>query len=386
MSKRDNGDGTLFQRKDGRWCARAFVTLPNGEIKRLECTRKNRSECKARLDEWLDANKKNLPTYEKAWTVGSYMRHWLDDILPGKIKLSSRLSYERIAVSYIIPAIGRIPLKDLSVTKAQEVIDYLYDNGTGGNTIKKFQCVLSACLSRAMKEEIVFRNVARLVDIPKYTVKKVAPWTLEQSQLFLQETMDSPFHLAYSLMLTYGMRKGEVTGLRWCDIDFDGNRLYIRQQVGRCDGEMRTGDTKTSAGRRDVYLTPEIKTELLEYAVAHNVTIPPFQHNFVESLEGIIICTENGNPVEASNFNRTFHREREQLGLPRITMHALRHTAATLLKNLGVPIKDVQLILGHANISTTLAIYQHGDEQAQNEAVMNIGKVLNGKQTLRAVI
>ncbi len=378
MARRDNGEGTIFKRRDGRWCAKINVTLPSGEVKRIEVTKKNRAVVKAQLDEWKERNKKHLPLVEEFWTVETYTNHWLKDILPNKIRLSTMLRYEGIVSKFIIPSIGKIPLKDLGVRHVQNTIDNLSRRGVGGNTIQKFQRVLSSCLTRAMREEIIFRNVAQLVEIPKFSKKDIIPWTVDQAKLFLNKTKNHHFHIAYAMMLTYGLRKGEMHGLRWTDIDFTNDRIYIRQQLGRLAGALRVGEVKTKAGRRQLPLIPEIKQELLEKATQGNFEIPPFDPVGTVSSDNLVLTSFNDTALDPRNLNRSFHLHVDKIGLPQITMHTMRHTAATLLKNLGVPVKDVQLILGHSDIATTLRIYQHGDENAHRTALKTIGAVLNG--------
>jgi len=378
MAKRDNGEGTIFKRGDGRWCAKINVTLPNGEIKRVSVVKKDRAVVKAQLDEWIALNKKNLAFVEENWTVESYAKHWLENILPDKIRFGTLLRYKEVAHRYIIPNIGKIPLRNLSARHIQSAIDHLSRRGVGVNTLHKFKLILSSCLTRAMREEIVFRNVTQLVELPQYTPKEIIPWTVEQAQRFLHETKNNNFHIAYSMMLTYGIRKGEMQGLRWSDIDFLHDKIHIRQQISWLAGAFHVGDVKTQAGRRQLPLIPEIKQELMEKAKKNRIEIPPFDPVGRLSMDHLILTSSRGTPVMPRNLSRSFHLYSDKSGLPRISMHTMRHTAATLLKNMGVPIKDVQLILGHANISTTLAIYQHGDEDSHRSALGAIGAALNG--------
>ena len=379
MAKRDNGEGTIFKRGDGRWCAKINVTLPNGEIKRVSVVKKDRTAVKAQLDEWRERNKKHLPFVAENWTVASYITHWLNDVMPDKIRLGTWLRYKESIVGYIIPNIGKIPLKDLSVHHLQTVVDELTRRGISSNTILKFRRTLSSCLTYAMRKEIIFRNVAQLVELPKYTPKEIVPWTVEQAKVFLRATKGHNFHIAYAMMLTYGMRKGEMTGLRWTDIDFTNDKIHIRQQISWLAGSFHVGEVKTDAGRRQLPLIPGIKKELLERATKRGMEIPPFDPIGGISMDNLILTTANNTAILPSNSRRAFNIHIAKAGLPKITMHTMRHTAATLLKNMGVPVKDVQLILGHADISTTLAIYQHGDEKVHRTALNAIGAALNGK-------
>ena len=377
MAKRDNGEGTIFKRGDGRWCAKINVTLPNGEIKRVSVVKKDRTIVKAQLDEWKERNKKHLPHSEEDWTVEAYITHWLNDIMPHKIRLGTLLRYRGIIDRYIIPSIGKIPLKELSVHHLQNAVDDLTRRGASSNLVLKFRRILSSCLMHAMRQELIFRNVASLITLPKYSPKKITPWTAEQAKRFLRETKDHKLHIAYAIMLTYGLRKGEMLGLRWSDISFSNDIIFVRQQICWLDGKFHASAVKTDAGRRTLPLIPEIKRELLSYAAQKGIEIPPYETADTFSMENLLLTTSNNTPISPNNFKRSFLKHIEKAGLPRITVHTLRHTAATLLKNIGIPVKDAQLILGHSDISTTLKIYQHGDVETQKTALRAIGAALH---------
>ena len=378
MARRDKGEGTIFKRGDGRWCAKINVTMSNGEIKRVSVIKKDRAAVKAQLEEWSEQNKKRLPFVEENWTVASYITHWLNDVMPGKIRLSTFRRYKDLVHGYIIPGIGKIPLKDLGVHNLQTAIDNLVRQGVSSNTILKFRRTMSSCLTYAMRKEIIFRNVAQLVEIPKYAPKKVTPWTAQQALLFLQKTRNHRFHIAFAMMLNYGLREGEMRGLRWSDIDFANDKIHIRQQLDELSGEFYVGKVKTQASQRELSLISNIKQELLEIASNKSIEIPPFNHTDGFSMKDLLLVSDDGTPITYGELRWAFNLAIDNIGLPRITMHTMRHTTATLLKNMGVPVKDTQLILGHANILTTLRIYQHGDEEAQRDALNIIGSVLSG--------
>ena len=224
-------------------------------------------------------------------------------------------------------------------------------------------------------------NLTPLVERPQHTPKETLIWSAEQAAQFLQSSKEHPQHIAFLLLLTYGMRRGEVLGTRWCDIDFANNLIHVRQQIDRVNGEIKARDLKTKNSRRTLPLLPSVRDVLLRLAEKRNITIPPFNPKLEMSIEGTIVLSRNGKPLEPINLNRCFHILTEKMGLPRIKIHAARHTAATILKDLNVPIKDVQLILGHATIATTLSIYQHGTAEAQRSAMSALEKCLQMSKT-----
>jgi len=184
--------------------------------------------------------------------------------------------------------------------------------------------------------------------------------------------------LVLSLIILYG----EVLGLRWSDIDFDNGLIYVRQQIGRVNGVIMARDVKTTNSRRTLPLMSIVHSALLDHAKRQRITIPPFNAYYELSIQGTVVISKVGTPIEPRNLRRYFDTLLEETGLPRITVHAMRHTAATVLKDLNVPVKDAQLILGHSDISTTLNIYQHGTPETHRAAISAIENRLLGEQAM----
>jgi integrase len=174
------------------------------------------------------------------------------------------------------------------------------------------------------------------------------------------------------------MRRGEVLGLRYSDVDFENNLIHIRQQIDRINGKIMARDVKTANSHRTLPLTESVRLAILAHAASHGVALPPFSMQYNISTSGTIVISQANTPLEPRNLARSFHDLIARAGLPRIKLHAMRHTAATMLKDLAVPAKDAQLILGHANISTTLNIYQHGTPDTHRSAMTAVEQTLLG--------
>lgn len=162
------------------------------------------------------------------------------------------------------------------------------------------------------------------------------------------------------MLLLYGMRRGEVLGLRWSDID--ETTIRVRQQVQRVTGELLIGPVKTRAGKRDLPLLGLAEEALMIRRGTQFLDAERLGDVWTDT--GLVFSTRTGLPLEPRNLNRSFERVCDINGIRRVKVHALRHTTASLLKALGVPPKDAQVILGHANASTTTQIYTHVDQVA----------------------
>lgn len=194
------------------------------------------------------------------------------------------------------------------------------------------------------------------------------PWSFEEARQFLDSVNTHRLYPAFLMLMLYGMRRGEVLGLCSSAIDLQRGVIHIRQQLQQVGNEIQIGPVKTDAGQRDLQIVDVFAEALRSHHAQHTAA--------VESSDALVFTGTNTKPLWPRNFVRTFHVLRQGAKLRRIKLHYLRHTAATLLKNLGVPARDIQLILGHAHISTTQQIYQHGDPATQEAALSELGRVL----------
>lgn len=365
-----NGAGTVVQRSDGRFQGSAYVLIANGGKKRVSVYGHTHSEVLRRLQHLAVQSDKGIPHAVGNWTVRAWLEHWLDGVVQTKNRPRTVETYRGIVERHLIPLLGSRRLDHLSVMHVQAAIDTLNEEGVGARTIQQVRAVLSAALSRAERNELVHRNVARLVELPNYQAKEIHPWTEREASTFLGAIRGHQWEIGYNFLLIYGMRRGEAIGVRWSDIDFDANTLRIRQQLQRIDGKVIAGEVKTAAGRRTLPLIPAIRSLLEAHASALGIdpaTAPE---------DALILTSKTGAPIEPGNFARTFYLISEQTGLRRITVHQTRHTAATLLKSHGVQARDVQLILGHSNVSTTQQLYQHGYIDEHREMLMGVASAL----------
>jgi integrase len=233
--------------------------------------------------------------------------------------------------------------------------------------------MLSSALTQAMREEIVHRNVARLLKVPVWERKTIRLWTPEQVRQFLAVAEGHIWYEAYLLIFTYGLRRGEALGLRWCDVDFGRGEIHVRQQTNWVNGELQAGPVKTQAGRRVLPLVDVVREALLTRAPSDR---PDFDPEAEPSIDGTIVTGRFGTPIDPHGLLRAFRRRTEKAGIPPITLHQGRHTVATMLKDLGVAPRDAQLILGHAQVTTTQQIYQHGTTETQRRAIQAMSKVI----------
>jgi integrase len=209
------------------------------------------------------------------------------------------------------------------------------------------------------------------VTLPEWRRREVGFWSADEARQFLTAARRHQLYPAFLLLLTYGLRRGEVLGLRWCDLDFDDNTIRIRQQIQRVGrGELLIGPTKTRMGRRDLPMVSEVRSVLADFR-AQQGTAP--SHD-----QGLVFTTATGHAIEPRNFVRTYDYLCRAAGVRRIRVHDLRRTVASLLNKLHVPARDAQLILGHSSVTVTQEIYIEVDRESRAEALNRMQGLLAG--------
>ncbi|MCX4097401.1 tyrosine-type recombinase/integrase [Nocardia sp. alder85J] len=372
MSRRVRGGGSVYKRKDGRWEGTAYLPTPSGAVRRVSVYGKTGKEANDKLAIKLADAKRGIPVPERAWTVGGYLDYWMANVAPKDLRPSTLYMYEGIIRLHIKPVLASRSLTRLTVVELQKFMNEQVARGMTNSTSIQVKTVLMAALTNAMREDVVQRNVARLVKLKTPERKQVHPWTVEEVKHFLTFIREEQLYPAFLITAIYGTRLGEVMGLRWSDIDWERNILHIRQQLLIVGNEFMTGPLKTKQSKRDLPLLLPVRLALIEYRqTMMNLGIEP-----ADDLD-LIFRNEKGLPVRPSRFGQyLFHKLAKAAGLRRVRFHDFRHSAATLLKNLGVPDKDIQGILGHAKVSTTQEIYQHVDISVQQQGLSRVEHVL----------
>jgi integrase len=298
-------------------------------------------------------------------TLAEYMERWLRDSARNRLRPKTYKDYEGLTRVHIVPALGRIKLKNLTSLQVQQLYATKLESGLSKRTVEYIHTVLHSALKQAVRWELVPRNVTDSVDPPRPDKEERPTLDLEQARQFLQTARGDRFEALYVLVIQTGMRRGELFGLRWNDLDLEQGLLHVRQALAP-DGKSFSLP-KTSQGRRKIRLTSEAVQALNRHAVAQNEERSRQGSSWQE--HGLVFPSQVGTPMNPDNFvKRSYRPLLEQAGLPQMPFHCLRHTFATLMMPSGHP-KVVQEMLGHSRVSTTLDIYSHASQDMQDEAV-----------------
>lgn len=375
--RRVNGEGTIYRRKDGRYEAAVYVHTTSGKSKRVRIYAKTRAEAHEKLTAAMASAHAGVPIPDRRIKLADYLDYWLEQFVKPNLRPKTYEQYEIAVRLYLKPGLGTRPLSGLSVPTVQM---FLNQQLAEGHSVRKVQIVrttLSAALTRALREELVARNVVRLAELPQWQRAEIHPWTADEAQQFLEAAKAHPLYPAFLLLVLYGLRRGEVLGIRWQDIDFDGCEMRIRQQLQRIGRTLSQGPVKTRSGQRDLPLLGTAAAELLAHQQRQAALRSAQDSDWAGSGDGdeLVFTTEHGTPIEPRNFVRSFWRICQSHGIRVIRLHHIRHTTATLFKNRGVPARDAQLILGHASSWMTQQLYQHDDMASRQEALAKVEAV-----------
>ncbi|WP_327313340.1 tyrosine-type recombinase/integrase [Streptomyces sp. NBC_01235] len=367
MARRNaNGEGSIYQRaSDKRWVGSIWVQTTSGKPKRVYAYGRTRAEVHTKLTEAKSKDGRGIPTADKSWRLGDYLDYWLEAVVKPNRRPATYAQCETIVRLYLKPGLGGRTLNTLSVSLIQGYLNQLLADGHSVSKIHVIRKILSAALTRAEREELTTRNPARLVELPAEERKEVKPWTSAEAIEFLNAIRSHRLYPAFLLLLLYGLRKGEVLGLRRQDIDFDSSTIHLRQQLQRIGRQILQGPLKTAKSRRDLPLLEPVADALAKLRE---------QRSGADSE--LVFTTTEGRPIDPGNFLRDFQRLCRQHGVRVITVHQIRHTVATLLKSFGVADRDIQLILGHSRIVTTQEIYQHDDADSRRNVLQGLASAL----------
>ncbi|WP_432019023.1 tyrosine-type recombinase/integrase [Streptomyces sp. 1222.5] len=280
--------------------------------------------------------------------------------------------YETHVRLYLVPLLGTKRLESLSVADVRRFITRVQNAHTAA-TAKEAHRVLRTALTAAVRDELITRNVASLVEPPRVKQREIRPWTLEETLSFLEAARRDPLYAAFVLAVAMGLRRGELVGLRWSDVDLDNRVLHIRQQTQRRRGTLYDDDPKSRRSR--VVPMPALCLAPLRW---HRLRQrEAFARTGVAwSESGYVFATRNGRPVEPRNVYRSFTRVAADGGLRVVRLHDARHGCATLLTAAGVAPRIIMEILGHSQISITMDVRTHVVHDTQREAISHMARLL----------
>ncbi|MGW3437887.1 tyrosine-type recombinase/integrase [Streptomyces bacillaris] len=376
--RRPNGGGTVTRRKDGRYQGAAYVTNTDGHRVRKFVYGSTYDEAAEKLGKLQEQERNGVPVPSRTWSLGEWLAYWLEHIVKPNREHNTYVKYESKVRLYLVPHLGKKSLVRLTPAQLRSFMAELKRTEVPPAARFEVLRVLRNALNRAVREELLTRNVAELVDMPKVTKKEAKPWNAREAITFLRSARAHRLYAACVLVLVLGLRRSEVLGLRWQDIDFDQRQFTPLKQVQRVKGVgLVLKDLKTESSHAVLPL-PEFCARALE----ERRELQDLERRIVgegwsqEPGQDLIFSSERGGLIDPVGFSRTFNALVKRAGVRRITVRLARHTCGTLLAFLKVHPKVAQAILRHSQISMTMDVYTHVVGDGEREAVTMLAELL----------
>lgn len=360
--------GHIRQRTKGSWSIVIDVGRDPETGKRCQnwhTIRGTKRDAEQALREMLVALDKGTYVKPNRLTVAEYLEQWLQGYVATNTAPRTRERYEEIVRGNLIPALGSIPLPNLQPRNIQKyyagALESGRRDGKGGlssRTVHHHHRILYEALRHAVKHGILIGNPAMAVDPPRPENKEIAWLGPGDVRLFLDSANQGLYYPAFYTAVYTGMRRGELLGLRWCDVDIDLATLSVVQTLQQLkNGQYIFRGTKSKRGRRQIALSPSLAILLREHRAQQEDT-RKLLGKPIEPID-LVFSHPDGAPLRPDSLTRAFSRIVRSLGLDGIRLHDLRHAHATLMLQQGIHPKIVSERLGHSSISITLDTYSH---------------------------
>ena len=376
--RRANGEGSIRKRSDGRWEGRFVVGRhpDTGKAIYKNVLGKTQAEVRDKLKKAIEETAGLDVVKAGQYTLGQWMDVWYENYAKLKVRPSSHQTYRGYIDNHIKPNIGKVPLNKLTSLELQKFYKKLLGHGRverieskhqpkglSAKTVRNINQIISSALNLAIEQKLIHSNPTASCALPKVERKEMNTLPAEQLASFLREAKESGVYELYYIALATGLRRGELLGLKWKDVDLDIGIIRVQRQVARIDGEVVEAPLKTKNSYRNIPISGDaveiLKTQ--KKNVAGEYVFP----------------SPNGGPISPDSVGNMLHRVLKRAGLPKVRFHDLRHTFATLALQNGVDIKTVSSMLGHYSAGFTLDTYTHVTTPAQMEAANTMGSVLS---------
>lgn len=318
---------------------------------------KTKKEAQAALAELVTNVDKGTHFEPSKKKMKEFSLEYMEKVYKNKVKATSYDATETILLTHIVTWFGDVILSDVDQFLVHEFYAEKVKEGFSSAYIRRMHEVVRMLLRAAYKWELIKKDIAGLLVPPRLEVKEMKVWTIQQINEYLKFTKHSRYHAIFFLAAYTGMRKGEILGLTWDNVDFDRKILTVQKTLYKMKGQYLLSEPKTRNSIRTIYIDDDIIRVLRKQRVKQN--LEKLKHGGVYKEHNMVFAQESGEFVMPTAVNSLFNRYINQLKFPHIRFHDLRHTHATILLQMDVNPKIVSERLGHSSVKITLDTYSH---------------------------
>ena len=375
--------GSIRSQGKGSWEVRLYLGRgPDGrKLYKSHTVEGTKRQAQNELNVLLSKLQKGEYVAPSKMTVAEYLKRWIEDYARVKVGAKTLERYAEIVDAHLAPALGQHSLAKLQPLHIQAYYSHALQrgrrDGRGGlsaQTVLHHHRVLREALHQALRWQLLARNPADAVEPPHPQRREMHAFDQAEVAGLLEAARGTRLGLPVLLAVTTGLRRGELLGLRWQDVDLDASKLAVRQSLEQTKAGLGFKQPKTQKGRRVVTLPPiaveALRRHKAEQAKERLLLGPGYQDH------GLVLARADGRPLDPAETTRAFARLVRQAGVRAFSLHALRHTHATLLLQENVHPKVVSERLGHATVGITLDTYSHVLPNLQEEAARKIDALL----------
>ena len=373
--KRKRGNGTLRQRKDGRWEGRTVIGYDEkGLPKTKNVLARTKRECQEKLKRLIETvGVSQSEKIRPEMPFGEWLDFWYQNYSKPKIRPTTQACYEGKIYQHIIPELGKIQLNQLTQKDLQQFYARLkkggrlihtehFGEGLSDTMVRGCHATCRSALDKAVQEGLIRTNPAIGCKLPPKRGREMQVLNREELQRFLIQAQAEGYYELFLLDLCTGLRRGELMALQWDDLDFETGVLTVNKQVYDVKGQLQLSVPKTKSSIRKIILPPAVVEILREY------------RKNVDSRWMFPSPVKEDAPISPGVVRRRLQRILEHAGCKHIRFHDLRHTFATLSLENGMDVKTLSAMLGHVSVATTLDIYTHITDDMQSEAAAKIDR------------
>lgn len=369
---RIDGEGNIRLRSDGRWEVRVTVGIDfaTGKAKRISKYAASKDEAVRILHE-LSYIKDTAPKSFDNMRLGEWLDLCLEVYMKNSIKQSTYNSYESYIRNHLKPSLGEVRLQDITPRMLQQFYNYkANEERLSSKTIININLFLHRALSYAVAEGYIRSNPTEAINLSRGQKPQIEILTRFEQNKLIQTSYQFRYGVFVRLVLFTGLRMGELLGLRWEDIDFQGRLLYVRRTLNRLNKrktdlsahehnttEIVIQTPKSQNSVRSIPLLPEVINDLYAWQAVQDSD--RLMSGSAYNATGFVVTNVYGGYIEPRTFRDYYNQILEAAGLKHFTFHALRHTFASRAMEQGMDAKTLSVILGHYSVSFTLDTYAH---------------------------